>query len=217
MNVCAGCRKPIASASDGVTVALVPGAQSSEERVLVHIDLGSTRSRPRESCLRRARERNPRCQICGIETRPGAYVCRECHEAALRGRARHDDRDLEQVWVACSIGYVHGLDSDARRDLDRAFARAVQGEGHWVDSCFDVGMGRYVAIDGSQTFGGSVSASTPAVEVHRCQIEPLKRLVGLLREDFDATYAAGVERGRDLLGQLAEGKITVRDFEEKRR
>jgi hypothetical protein len=206
---CAGCGKETQRWSDveiapGVTVRVCRAAQRYGDA--------------KKSCLDKAVAKAEVCPGCGKEHFRGYGVCRDCAAAIVRGTSA--TTPVEPVTIVHD-DLFHWLDSsfEDRHELQgrlrEALVAVLLGPG-----CRRGGTGRSRLIPENprrHVSCGRVNSSHATVEIAKTQADGLEELMAILAEVYDKQRLSGRAEGKALLVQLAEGKVSVADFEDRER
>jgi hypothetical protein len=182
-----------------------------------------TRYPPKISCLRKAFETKNVCPGCGEARQSGdgpfGSVCSNCSGLIDRAKATADDRYLtyslhtnliSTVWPDSSVDEGNAPRDAAEKLLD-TIARIAQAKGprKGPDELHD-GRGIRLPPKRTNTGGGKVS-----IQLDESQRKAVEALGAAIKAFAMAMYNQGRRAGRDLLGSLASGQVTIDDFETK--
>lgn len=210
--LCAGC--------DAALPALPYGGHGFEveiaPNVRVRVCCGRSYRCASSACAAKARVRARRCPGCGAEDTDIGEVCSDCKTNIERGRTLKD-RKLEW-WCVVANGLGPHL-SFPTEDGSRAYpleelatllgAALAVGRTKIEHGCVDVGDRTIPHGSGVRTDRGD----KVCVEVTREQGEAMAALVQKIRQVTYLAYRDGLHAGKDMLGRLARGDESVRDFE----
>jgi hypothetical protein len=231
---CQGCGKPFRQVKQSYTVGTKPLATDVEiaPDVIVRV-CGSERNNdyyadggdyaPRVGCLRKAFEKAAVCPACGNERRYGRGAFSKACGTCLEKISRADKEGAPPKRYALnfhlispsrypSSARVFGdrTPSDVARELLQTVARVAAASGPRrgpddLESCHGIDLPK-------SHYSPSAAA---AVELDEHQRDAVVRLGELITEMADAMYMQGRKDGRDLLGRLASGDVSIREFEDR--
>jgi len=221
---CAGCNATPVRPRDAVEVELFPGTTvllcHGRERVArrIGVELWHGAASVSAACLRRARERLARCPGCGDEGCPPATLCPECRAAIKRSGELEGARG-DLAWYALDLGaflpYLSSFTGEDPQGLREQVAHLL------MQAC---AAGRYSkhlpdepwTIVGPKRIGSSsMTVSSPAAEMSADQAGALTRLLDLLAPLFALYQSNGEERGRSILHQLLDGKLSTDELDDR--
>jgi hypothetical protein len=235
-GVCDGCGKPFEQ-RDGYSgwrdvsadVEVAPEVQVTvcgSTRYNKFYYAGEFEYAPKLPCLRKAFEAKNVCPGCGEEdTGRGPYdvVCPDCRDALARSKEIVGDRPSNYCLDVSLITEHYPESSPHRWPKDKPTPREC------ADELLDI-IVRIAAAQGPRhtgettTYGfgavlgtGRTSAHSgmPRIELDDEQRAAVEELGAALRGFADTMYYQGRRDGRNLLGGLASGEYSIRDFEEK--
>lgn len=186
-----------------------------------------TRYAPRVGCLRKAFEKKNACPGCGDEREGGegafSPVCGDCADHIERAKTVLGDRpsmySLNTSLIAshypASSSYDYGkgqTPSDFADKLLSLIARCAAAKGPRKGPDDDLHGHHGVPLP-REGRGGSFGRV--AVELDEAQHAAVEELGAAIKTFTDAMYHQGRRDGRDLLGGLASGAVSISDFADK--
>jgi len=226
--VCAGCGKPGRNHGFGrddnglTTIDLAPGHTA----LVCH----SARDRkdPVESCATKARVAAPWCRGCGQEfvgdwrfryDGDALYsVCVKCAELLERGRAAPPD--TARAWYTLDIEnqLPHSASYDEQRMAFDAFADALAAyASERRTPPDDVPFAGIIPANGLTRYGEvrRTVYNGRSVELTASQAVAMEKVLATLKTLLDHAYADGLQNGRSLLRGLANGEITMAQYDDR--
>lgn len=169
------------------------------------------------SCLLAARKKLAICAGCGEDVRNfvARPLCSDCQAAIERARAM-DASAESKAYAIVTSGLLPYLPDgrDVSKEAADLLAQIAAGPRRCsVNSDFDFG-GTFVEQIRNGPYG-SHTTSDPIVEMDARQAKAVSELTKLLYELAKAYEKAGFAEGNDLLGRLAKGDTTVKDYDER--
>lgn len=174
---------------------------------------------PIKGCLEKAVQKLRPCAGCGIRrgSHHHALLCRECEAALARGRAPDPSAP---VWISVNTSnlvgkYVGSAYAERVRFVCRLLGEAV---GRAVPDSFDRPAGATTARPILEGDGSMYSHRTDLlIQMPADKVDALRwALVGIV-EMQRICYADGLERGHDVLRRLADGEVSVSNYERDRK
>jgi len=236
-DTCEGCGKPFERAYGYNTRPIVASVEIAPD-VTVNV-CGSTHNNalyyrpmdgyaPKLSCLRKAFETHSACPGCGTEHSRGERgpydaVCDNCRDTLIRARDTLGDKPGSYCLDTSLITEQYPSDrasecpdgaptpSQCVDELLDTIVRiaAANGPRH---SGRDVEWGAVLGADHRSAHSGM-----PRVELDDGQRVAVEELGSAIRKLTQAMYHQGRRAGRNLLGGLATGEYTIREFEERQK
>lgn len=184
-----------------------------------------TQYTPKIGCLRKAFEAKNVCPGCGDERERGegafSGICGGCMELIDRAKTTLGDRPttyslhtdlISSTWPDSST-WTYGKDTTPRdfsKKLLNVIARIAQSTGpRKGPDDYPHGHGVRLPRTRGSDYGDV------AIQLDEKQRAAVEELGAAIKAFADAMYNQGRRAGRDLLGGLATGKVSIRDFEEK--
>lgn len=227
-TTCDGCGKTLTRINsgeiygpgpDGVTVEIAPDhvitVCAVNRFVAMTFRTTESTSNPKMPCLRRAWEKASVCPGCGAnDANPFEGLCDACATLLARARTTLADEARPHCLDRYLVSSVYpsddaGAAADALLELIVDVAAATGPRRRR-----DRGRGRVLTTDRSRASSGG-HTGMPTVELDDGQAKAVVALGAAIRKLTDAMYAQGRKDGRDLLGTLARGELSVNDFNER--
>lgn len=202
---------------DGVTVEIAPDhvitVCAINRYVSATFHTKDSTSNPKVPCVRRAWEKASVCPGCGTHVgTPFEGLCDGCATLLTRAKTTLADEARPHCLDRNLVSSVYPS-GDASKAADALLELIVDvAAATGPRRRRDRGRGRVLTTDRSRTSGHT---GMPTVELDDGQVKAVVALGAAIRKLADAMYAQGRKDGRDLLGTLARGEMSVHDLNER--
>ncbi len=230
---CDGCNAPLQhvdmgpafTSPNGVRVQIAPKTTVTVCATMRYSGLTfrekESTANPKLPCIRKAWEKAQACPGCGTIVNPFEGLCSACRDRLSRAQEMLGDRPTNYALDVSLVSgvYPESLHQNGKElsprwradELLTLITRAIASAGPRRMQLTS-GYGRVLGDTGCRA---TAHGGMPSIELDDGQKAAVQSLGAAIRAFADAMYHQGRRAGRDLLGGIAAGKLSIDDFSER--